>query len=97
MGATYPAQPCIARSCGASAVRELRGSREGTAGAAAAKKPSGVSAANCPKPEGALQGLRAREVTFPGGGSCSLHSLDPEKSQVLEGEATSSPDCLSAA
>ena len=57
--------------------RELRGWGEGAADpgagdAAAAKKTGGASAANCPEPEGALQGLRAREVTFPGrgGGSC---------------------------
>lgn len=39
----------------------------GTGDAAAARKPSRASAANCPEPEGAPpQGLRARGVTFPG-------------------------------
>lgn len=77
-----------------------RGRRPGPGDAAAAKKPSGVSAANHPEPKGALQGLHAREVTFPGlsDGSCSLHSSGCRKtSQVPERDASSSPGCLPAA
>lgn len=40
--------------------------RPGGRGAAEAKTPSGAWANNCPKPGGALQGLRTRGVTFQG-------------------------------
>ena len=77
-----------------------RGRSPGPGDAAAAKKPNGASAANHPEPKGALQGLRAREVTFPGlsDGSCSVHSSGCRKtSQVPGRDASSSPGCLPAA
>ena len=79
---------------------ELRGVGGGKGPQTAAKKPSGASAANHPEPKGALQGLRAREVTFPGlsDGSCSVHSSGCRKtSQVPGRDASSSPSCLPAA
>lgn len=75
-----------------------RDSRPRGWGRASAKKPSGALAIHYPRPGGALHGLQARGVTFPGGGSCSLCSSGSRKiAQVLEREAPSSSGCLPAA
>ena len=58
-----------------------RGCRPGAGDEAAAKRPTLASAANCPMPEGALQGLRTREVTFLGAAVAAAlcTALDPGK------------------
>lgn len=89
-GATYPAQPRIARRCGASTARDLgepgRVRRPRGRGAAEAKKPSGAWANNCPKPGGALQGLRTRGVTFQGRWQLRPAQLRVQKNRRSWGE-----------